>query len=155
MSKTAYDLIARKLESIEKTISVQEAGRIMRDKDVSSLVILDREGRPEGVLTERDIVRKICTSDAEEISTAIVGDIMSSPLITIDSKSTPEQAGELFLKNNIRHLLVVSKENGLEKPLGTITPLDFLWYKEQARRMILENGDDMIDAILEYYRYLH
>ena len=54
MSKTAYDLIARKLESIEKTISVQEAGRIMRDKDVSSLVILDREGRPEGVLTERD-----------------------------------------------------------------------------------------------------
>ena len=61
----------------------------------------------------------------------------------------------MFLKNNIRPLLVVSKENGLEKPLGTITPLDFLWYKEQARRMILENGDDMIDAILEYYRYLH
>ena len=117
MSKTAYDLIAKKLESIEKTISVQQAGRIMRDKDVSSLVILDREGRPEGVLTERDIVRKICTSEAKEISTAIVGDIMSSPLITIDSKSTPEQAGELFLKNNIRHLLVVSKENGLEKPL--------------------------------------
>ena len=66
MSKTVYDLIARKLESIEKTISVQEAGSIMRDKDVSSLVILDREGRPEGVLTERDIVRKICTSEAKE-----------------------------------------------------------------------------------------
>jgi len=45
MSKTAYDLIARKLESIERTISVLEAGRIMRDKDVSSLVILDRKGR--------------------------------------------------------------------------------------------------------------
>lgn len=67
MRKTAYDLIARKLESIEKTTSVQEAGRIMRDKDVSSLVILDREGRPEGVLTERDIVRKICASEAKEI----------------------------------------------------------------------------------------
>ena len=85
MSKTAYDLIARKLESIEKTISVQEAGRIMRDRDVNSLVILDRESRPEGVLTERDIVRKICTSEAKEISTAIVGDIMPSPRLQVNT----------------------------------------------------------------------
>ena len=48
-----YDLIARKLESIEKTISVQEVGRIMRDKDVSSLVILDSESRPEGGINRK------------------------------------------------------------------------------------------------------
>ena len=96
----------------------------MRDKDVSSLVILDREGRPRRGVNRKGHSQKNMYSEAKEIRPAIVGDIiLPSPLITIDSKSTPEQAGELFLKHNIRHLLVVSKENGLEKPFSYISLL--------------------------------
>jgi CBS domain-containing protein len=48
---------------------------------------------------------------------------MSSPIITIDSKSSASAAVDMMLRNNIRHLLVVDKSNS-NKPIGMITPLD-------------------------------
>ena len=35
----------------------------MRDANVSSLVVVDSEGMPRGIVTERDIVRKACVND--------------------------------------------------------------------------------------------
>ena len=35
----------------------------MKDKNVSSLVVVDENGKPQGLVTERDLVRKICSSD--------------------------------------------------------------------------------------------
>ena len=32
----------------------------MKDKDVSSLIVVDREGKPQGLITERDLVTKVC-----------------------------------------------------------------------------------------------
>ena len=60
----------------------------MRDKNVSSLLVVDRDGKPEGLVTERDLVRKVCVNNicAGEVTNK---EIMSFPLITIDSKSSP------------------------------------------------------------------
>ena len=35
----------------------------MKDKKVSSLLVVDRDGKPLGLVTERDLVRKVCTND--------------------------------------------------------------------------------------------
>jgi len=76
-------------------------------------------------------------------------EIMSAPLITIDSKSSPSIAADLMLKNNVRHLLVVddnSKNAG--KLIGMITPLDFTKYEEYLRD---DEDKESIEMILEYY----
>ena len=54
---------------------------------MSSLVVVDNEGKPCGIVTEGDIVRKACVND---ISTSKVSnkEIMSSKLITIDLNSS-------------------------------------------------------------------
>ena len=59
-------------------------------------------------------------------------EIMSSPLITIDSKSSPSSAAYMMLQNNVRHLLVINNndKNSLNKPIGIVTPLDFTRYQE-------------------------
>ena len=91
MNMTINDIMRKKLETIEELASVQEAAKKMKDKNVSSLVVIDGNGRPEGLVTERDLARKVCINDVHT-STITNKEIMSSPLITIDSKSSPSVA---------------------------------------------------------------
>ena len=146
MTLTIGDILGKKLESIEEMSSVQEAAKKMKDKDVSSLVVIDVDGKPQGLVTERDLVRKVCVNDA---STRIVTskEIMSSPLITIKSNSTPSAAADMMLKNNVRHLLVVDDKSKSNKPIGIITPLDFARYQEYATN----EDKEAIEKVLENY----
>ncbi len=145
MNMTVRDIMRKKLETIEEMASVQEAAKKMKDKDVSSLVVVDEKGKPQGLLTERDLVRKICIDDVHT-STVTSKEIMSSPLITIDSQSLPSIAADMMLQNNVRHLLVVDDKYDVNKPIGIITPLDFTRYQEYT-----DNYKDAIEKILEYY----
>jgi predicted transcriptional regulator len=52
----------KRLETIEDSASVQDAAKKLKDREVSSLIVVDREGKPQGLVTERDIVTKVCTS---------------------------------------------------------------------------------------------
>jgi CBS domain-containing protein len=145
MTMTVRDIMRKKLETIEEMASVQEAARKMKDKNVSSLVVVDEKSKPQGLLTERDLVRKICIEDIHT-STVTSKEIMSSPLITIDSQSLPSIAADMMLQNNVRHLLVVDDKYNVNKPIGIITPLDFTRYQEYT-----DNYKDAIEKILEYY----
>ena len=145
MTMTVRDIMRKKLETIEEMASVQEAAKKMKDKNVSSLVVVDEKGKPQGLLTERDLVRKICIDDVHT-SAVTNKEIMSSPLITIDSQSLPSIAADMMLQNNVRHLLVVDDKYDVNKPIGIITPLDFTRYQEYT-----DNYKDAIEKILEYY----
>jgi len=143
MTLTISDILRKKLESIEETTSVQEAAKKMKDKNVSSLVVVDMNGKPQGLVTERDIVRKVCINDVYT-STVTNKEIMSAPLITIKSASSPSIAADMMLKNNVRHLLVIDNVN---KPIGIITPLDFTRYQEYTA----DKDKEAIEKVLESY----
>ena len=147
MNMTISDIMRKKLETIEELASVQEAAKKMKDKNVSSLVVIDGIGRPEGLVTERDLARKVCINDVHT-STITNKEIMSSPLITIDSKSSPSVATDMMLQKNVRHLLVVDDKSDINKPIGIVTPLDFTKYAEYANT---DDDKDAIEKILEYY----
>ena len=134
--------------TVAESASIQDTARIMNDKKVSSLVILDDDNNPVGLVTERDLVRKVCINDlpTNRVSNK---EIMSSPLITIGSESSATTATDLMLKNNVRHLLVLdneSKDNN--QPIGIVTPLDLVRYEEFTRD---EGRKDVLEMILEYY----
>ncbi|MEP6576217.1 MAG: CBS domain-containing protein, partial [Nitrososphaerota archaeon] len=142
------DLMRKKVDTIEETASIQETAKKMKDKKVSSLLVLDIDGKPIGIVTERDLVRKVCINDVRTSEVTNKG-IMSSVLITIDSKSSPSTAADTMLRHNVRHLLVIDDKSGdINKPIGMITPLDFTKYQEYTR-----DGEhkDTIEEILEYY----
>ena len=98
--------MSKKLETIEESSSVQAAAKKMKDKNVSSLTVVDQGGIPQGLVTERDLVTKVCIT-----STITTEQIMSLPLITIDSKSSPSIAADRMLQYNVRHLLVVDTDD--------------------------------------------
>jgi len=142
----------KRLQTIEDSASVQDSAKKLKDREVSSLIVVDREGKPQGVVTERDIVTKVSTSDTYT-STITNKQIMSVPLIAIDSASSPAAAADMMLQHNVRHLLVIDNYNNSDKSdsnnlVGIITPLDFARYEEFPND---EVGKDEIERMLEYY----
>src|SRR5919202_6300412 len=130
MTTTISDIMRKKLETIEGTASVQQAAKKMKDRNVSSLVVVDEKGNPQGIVSERDLVTKVCTTDVP-INKIKNKEIMSSPVITISSKSSPSKAADMMLQHNVRHLLVVDNGDN-NKPIGMITPLDFTRHQEHV-----------------------
>lgn len=136
---TVGQLMTERLETISPSDTAQEAAKKMRDKKVSSLVVTDVEDKPIGIVTERDLVRQVCTKVINS-NDVIVHHIMSSPLATIDANSSVEVAADIMIQNKVRHLLVVNEN----KVLGIITPSDFTGYLKEKL-----NLDDVNARILQ------
>lgn len=104
--------------SLDKDLSVKSAIRLMVRKDIGSVVVTEESGKPEGIVTERDILKSIAYGRTRP-ETKIEG-IMSKPLITIEADATIGEAAEIMMKKKIRRLLV--KQN--DKYIGIITQRD-------------------------------
>jgi CBS domain-containing protein len=115
---------------------VSDAARLMRGTDRDSLIVFDL-GRATGIVTERDIIRKV-TAEGKDPMHVHVGDIVSSPLITIHPDRPAREAAALMLQKKIRHLPVV-KENRL---LGIITLQDFA--KQMSKRSV---KDEILESM--------
>lgn len=102
--------------SAEHTVS--DAAKIMDEKDFGSLPI-EEDGKVIGIITERDVLRKI-VAKGKDPKTTPVKDIMTSPIITIGPENSVEEANEIMTSKNIRRLPV--EENG--KVIGMITLKD-------------------------------
>jgi CBS domain-containing protein len=140
----------KKLETIEEMASVQEAAKKMKDKNVSSLVVIDAHGKPAGLVTERDIVRKVCVNDIPTSHVTSKEVMSSSPLITVNTSSSPSSAADMMLQYNVRHLLVIEGDEDKDnpnKPLGIITPLDFTRYQEYVG----DEDKEAIEKVLQNY----
>src|SRR5215212_4165367 len=128
------ELMTQKIETIGILSSVREASKKMRDNNVSSLVVIDdSNNKPTGIVTERDLVRKVCVNDTSSNSssrTMLIKNIMSSPLVTIDSRMPVEAAADVMIQNKVRHLLVV-ENNDINRPLGIVTATDFVAYLKE------------------------
>lgn len=139
---TIGELMTNKLQTIEGSSSVLDAAKKMRDKNISSLVVVNSSNKPIGIITERDLVRKVCANDSSSKNTN-VKDILSDVLVTTDALSEVGVAADIMIQNNVRHLLVVEGDD-VTKPLGIITPTDFAGYLKENLNM-----DDVNARILE------
>src|SRR5262245_19793039 len=135
------------LETIGGLSSARDAAMKMRDKNISSLLVVEgNSNNPIGIVTERDLVTRVCVHSAPSKNT-IVEQIMSSPLVTIDATSSVETSADIMSQNQVRHLLVVEDED-IAKPLGIITPGDFARYlgnklhKDHPNAKILKSFDE-------------
>ena len=116
---------------------VSDAARLMRATDRDSLIVFDL-GRAMGIVTERDIIRKI-TAEGVDAMKVHVSQIVSTPLITIHPDKPAKEAAALMLEKKIRHLPVV-KDNRL---LGIITLSDFARYMSRKKSV----GEEILESL--------
>ena len=127
------DIMAKNVVSIGVNDSVFEAAELMSSNRVGCLVILDGEV-PIGIVTERDIVRRVVAKKLPLDSK--VSEIMSTSLVTVDSDASLKDAARLMSTNQIRRLPVV-EQNRL---VGIVVAADFVRNlgKKTASEEILE-----------------
>lgn len=89
--------------------SVAEASMNMRKK-VEGCAIVLREGKPFGIVTERDVTWKVAGKGLDP-KTVKIAEIMSTPLITIDPDADLMEAAEIMKQHKIRRLTVVREGN--------------------------------------------
>ena len=130
VATTVRHVIRKKLETIGPSSTAQEAAKRMRSKKISSLVVIERGDAPVGIVTERDLVRQVCSKDISSDS-VLIQEIMSSPIVTIDVNASIEQAADKMIQNKVRHLLIV--DDG--RIYGIITPSDFTIYLTENLNM--------------------
>jgi len=109
------DIMEKNVITIDYTKNALDASIILKEKEISFLVIL-KEGKPEGIVSERDIVRKIAAKDIKS-SQIQLEEIMSKNFKWVEPETQVEHAVQKMLNNNIRRLIVLEDE----KLVGVIT----------------------------------
>lgn len=96
-------IMTKEIVGVETDAPLTDAIRTMVEKNIGS-VLATRKGAMVGIVTERDILRKLIAAD--EYMTLKVGDVMSGPLVTIDGHAAIGEAADLMTGKRIRRLLV-------------------------------------------------
>ncbi|MCS7242412.1 DUF294 nucleotidyltransferase-like domain-containing protein [Candidatus Caldatribacterium sp.] len=102
---TVEEIASKNVISVPEQTSIREAAQIMCENRISSLIVLDLNGIPVGIITDKDLRGKVIAK-ARDVNEP-VKNIMSSPIIKIDAKDFCFEAVVKMLKYNIHHLLVI------------------------------------------------
>jgi len=126
----AEDVMITKVAIIDENVSVKKAAEIMGQIDMGAIIVT-AEGKTKGILTERDILKRV-VAEGKDANKIKVKNIMSSPLITINPKSTLKEAAHIMFKKKIKNL-PVSLENRL---IGLVNLHDICKSQPQVLRQL-------------------
>lgn len=108
----------RNVITIEQERTTQDAAKLMAEHNIGSVIVVSG-GKPIGVVTERDLVRKVCARDIVSSSVPI-SEVMSAPLIWAEPEMELETAVQRMFNNKIRRLPILENE----KLVGIVTVTD-------------------------------
>ena len=106
--KHILDAKGRHVVAIEPGASVFDAIKLMADKAIGSLVVME-DDKLIGIVTERDCARKVIIKGRSSRNTD-VADIMTTDVLTASSDNTVDHCMELMTERKIRHLPVVEDD---------------------------------------------
>ncbi len=124
--------------TVDSSATVMEVVRSMDKGEPEAVVVVD-DDEVHGILTERDVMLRV-TALQKDPGTTPVRDVMTSPVLTVDNASTPDEALKLMLSKRIRHLPILGKSQKVE---GMLSLTHLLAAKSE--RLELE-----LDSLLAY-----
>jgi CBS domain-containing protein len=100
------DVMTSNPQSVSPSDTIQSAARIMRDEDTGAVPVVDN-GRPVGILTDRDIVvRAVADGELDRR----VRDIVSGEIVTVRPDTSTQEAARLMSDHQVRRLPVVEND---------------------------------------------
>jgi len=105
--KNVRDVMNRSIISVDKDDIIRTAVKKMVHGEIGAVIVTEKD-KPIGILTERDILKFIATEKMDLDNK--VENVMSTPLISIDSSSSLGEAADVMLTNNIRRLVIKEKD---------------------------------------------
>jgi signal-transduction protein with cAMP-binding, CBS, and nucleotidyltransferase domain len=136
-------IVTHKLETIHLHETAQEAAKKMRHKDISSLLVVNESDVHVGIVTEKDLVSKVCIHNKKSTE-VFVNEIMSSHLLYIEYKATLEEAAKKMVDSKIQHLLVKNEDT----LVGILSTTDLSTYLRQNIDMDKVNAS-ILESLME------
>jgi len=125
------DIMSKDVRVVRLDSSVKEVVVTMNKFDIGSIIVVQGD-RPVGIITERDILRRVVEPClAPEILTA--RQVMTSPVVSIRETASLDEAAGLMAKKKVKKLPVMNEE----KLVGIVTFTDIVT-KVPAMLSILE-----------------
>jgi len=132
------DIMIKEVVTLEVSKTVFEAAKLMAEKSLGCLIIV-AQALPVGIITERDIVRRIV---AKRTSVDIkVSDVMTKTLITVKPETSLREAARILSDNKI-HRMPVIKDKEL---VGIVAASDFV--RNVGKKTTTE---EILDALGRY-----
>jgi CBS domain-containing protein len=128
------DVMTSSLVFVAAEDSAMKAAGLMGEKRVSSVLVKRRE-KYSGILTDRDIIVRIVSKGLDP-GKIRVGDVMTSPLITIGEEETIEAAAKKMREKNIRRLVVTRND----QTVGIIAESDMIRIDPELHFLIRERS---------------
>ena len=131
---TVRDMIRKKgteVFTIAPEATVLDALKLMAKHNIGAVLVL-ADDKIEGILSERDCVRKVELVD-RDVKDTRVSDIMTSDVVTVDCGQPLEECMALMIDKNIRHLPVYDDK----ELLGILSVRDVLKEVVEVQQMML------------------
>ena len=130
------DVMSSPVVTADEDMMLSDVARLMKKHNIGCVIVSTKNGKPVGIITERDIVERVVAKDIRP-GEVRAKEIMSAPLVTIDSEKTISDGAKGRSRRNIRRLAVMYKGElaGIisSKDILAVTPELIEIIQEKAR----------------------
>lgn len=123
---TVEDVMVKEVMTIDDNVTVKEAADVMNKFDIGCLIAI-RKGKAMGILTERDILKRIVAGGKDAVKTK-VKDAMTSPLVVAEPSMDLGEAVKLMFQMKIKKLPVVDGK----RIVGLVSLTDIARFQPQV-----------------------
>lgn len=127
------DVMSSPVVTVNEGAASNKVASLMEENELGCVIITNKEGKPVGIITERDLVIRVLSKNLKPDAVK-AKDIMTSPLVTIEPDATINEAAKKMNKLNIRRLGVIYKGN----LVGVVSSKDILGVMPELIEIIQE-----------------
>lgn len=117
---------------------VRDAAEVMREREISSLIVCDAQGQPVGIMTDRDLRSKVVAGGLHPEQTR-VHQVMTSPVISVGEDDSLFEVLYCMSHNRIHRVGVVDADNSL---VGIINESDIIRLQNRSPQRLLRGIDE-------------
>lgn len=129
------DVMSSPVIAMGEDAPANRVAELMDKHDLGCIIVTNKEGKPLGIITERDLVVRVLAKNAKP-DTLKANEVMTSPLITIEPDATISDAARKMSKLNIRRLGVIYKK----QITGLLSSKDILGVMPELIEIIQERA---------------
>ncbi|PLX98838.1 MAG: signal transduction protein [Desulfuromonas sp.] len=138
------DYCHRNLITCHTSDKVQTAAELMRDREISSLVVCDELNQPVGIMTDRDLRSKVVAGGLAPDETS-VAEVMTSPVISVHEDDSLFEVLYKMSHHRIHRVGVVDENNAL---VGLINESDIIRLQNRSPQRLLR-AIDMAESVAD------
>ena len=103
-------LLKRYVISINENKTVFNAIKLLNEKNIGALPVLNENAELCGIISERDIIRAMSQNKEINFKKSQINSIMTSKVISISNNTISEDIMDIMTKNKIRHIPIVDNK---------------------------------------------